>query len=288
MHLSDEQFARYVDHMRSDTIDQAPESIRLHLEDCAQCHVQVVDLYMIMEAEPQAAQTTTETPTPVIGMPWLRYAAAAVVLLGLVFAGLYVSQNSKKQILPGPLDQEIVKETPNVKPAIEPIDSLNQEIATEEEEKTPAPEQPQTNQETPQIVQETPKKPKVEPAPEIKEPAPATQSDEVLYAMNFTPNASLDRLTNMEMRDGSFAAKTPVNGNSYLKDQPITFSWETSITDPMEIVILNNRGKKLSSQSANSGMTYLAAHEPGRYYWKLETEEELLITGTFYIRTSRP
>jgi len=50
-HLSDEQLAHYVDALVSDHLDQLPEEILEHVEECFECKVTILDELDLVEPD---------------------------------------------------------------------------------------------------------------------------------------------------------------------------------------------------------------------------------------------
>jgi len=113
----------------------------------------------------------------------------------------------------------------------------------------------------------------------IELPAPETVE---LYAANFTPSSNLEDLIDSELRAASLEMLAPKNG-SEVQDE-IVFKWRGEPLEGLQLKILNNREEALFNFPAPDGQLIFSEKlRPGLYYWKLETEEELLHVGKFYV-----
>ncbi len=112
-------------------------------------------------------------------------------------------------------------------------------------------------------------------------PKPA-QADR--YAVAFIPAESLENLTGLAMRSGSFEVSAPLPGAEFPPGIPIAFRWSGAPAGDLVFTLLNNRAERVYQlQTIASSATVSEPLAPGLYYWQLETAEDLLYTGKFAV-----
>jgi len=75
----------------------------------------------------------------------------------------------------------------------------------------------------------------------------------------------------------------PQNGQK-VKNGNIRFEWQGGEAGPFYLKILNNRGQEVVAIKTEQRRVFVTQKLlPGLYYWKLETEEELLNLGKFIV-----
>lgn len=103
-------------------------------------------------------------------------------------------------------------------------------------------------------------------------------------AMAYTPNAELEDLVNSVYRSSGLSIEAPENGASFTKNTAIPFSWKGS-DEQRFLIILDNKGKQVSRRLLNvNTIAYEESLNSGLFYWKLESEEDLLHVGKFSIK----
>ncbi len=120
------------------------------------------------------------------------------------------------------------------------------------------------------------------PAPEQQKEKIQEQAPSDYIAANFEPSANLDDLTVAEFRSSAIEVISPATGD--VVTTPITFRWKET-DSPVTIRILTNKEKTLATSVVEDNTFVLSKSlAPGLYYWKLESNEELLFVGKFFIR----
>ena len=105
---------------------------------------------------------------------------------------------------------------------------------------------------------------------------------EPLLADNFTESPNLDDLVHTDFRSTSVEVIAPLNGE--IVKAPIRFKWKAS-NEEMTLKILTNKERTVLSKTVTGdALTVEKKLAPGLYYWKLETEKELIYTGKFLVR----
>ncbi len=103
-----------------------------------------------------------------------------------------------------------------------------------------------------------------------------------LLAANFEPSSNLEDLVQNEFRSTSIEALSPVVGK--VVSQPITFKWKNYEGQITLKVLTNKEINIFTSSTEASSLTMKKSLSPGLYYWKLETEDELLFVGKFIVK----
>ena len=102
------------------------------------------------------------------------------------------------------------------------------------------------------------------------------------FAANFEPSPYLEEMIADVSRSYSVSVISPKNGAAIKGD--IFFQWEITGNDTAYLKILNNRGNELLSFALSANQVLVTEKlDPGLYYWKLESEEDLLYWGKFVV-----
>ena len=101
-------------------------------------------------------------------------------------------------------------------------------------------------------------------------------------APNFVPFPLFEEILSSQVRSLAAEIRSPRLGE-VIKSQPVRFEWKGE-RGPFFIKILNNRGQEIfRAKTAEHQLAGPPKLPPGLYYWKLETQEELLYLGKFTI-----
>jgi hypothetical protein len=122
--------------------------------------------------------------------------------------------------------------------------------------------------------------PVVLPSPDNDDPG--IDRDEQLYGANFETSTVYESLLNIRYRSHGIQVILPKTGEEI--DGTVHFDWDIQYTGTIYLTILNNREDEIHTEELiDNSFLYSAELEPGVYYWKLESEDELLYTGKFII-----
>jgi hypothetical protein len=84
-------------------------------------------------------------------------------------------------------------------------------------------------------------------------------------------------------RSEEVAVQSPQNGGNFSGGN-ILFQWQPIERAPLYLKILNNTGEELYSYAIEDNQLQFSEKLPrGLYYWKLETEDDLLYVGKFFV-----
>lgn len=253
-HLTDESISRYVEVLQSADWDSLPKQIQDHIDTCDDCHGEAMDLYAIVShasAADKPQQLKPKTEARVLRLRIMRWAMVAV-LAGLSFY-LYRYLDRPQPIDNIEIDRPIAND-----PGVE-------KGTDQEEERDPS---------TP-----TPKKEETEKP--TKSTTPASETDvRILYAANFVPSESMELLVGDQLRSTGLELVRPLNENVQNWKAGIEFQWSGIAEEGLSLQLENNRGDRLYEQPVvQLKHTLRMALEPGIYYWRLESEEDLLMVG---------
>jgi len=102
------------------------------------------------------------------------------------------------------------------------------------------------------------------------------------FSANFIPTPYLEEMITDVSRSYSLVVLSPQIGDAV--EGNIQFQWEEIGEEPLSLKILNNRGEELfSSTQTNHHYIFKQNLNPGLYYWKMESDEELLFVGKFLV-----
>jgi hypothetical protein len=114
------------------------------------------------------------------------------------------------------------------------------------------------------------------------EDQPHTYPPTDLYAANFEPSPLYEGLVAQPFRSYGLRIYAPVSGTEVT--DTIEFRWDTTYRGNMTLRILSNRESEIfRTPVASPAYTYIHRHEPGLYYWRLETDQELLYVDKFVV-----
>ena len=124
-----------------------------------------------------------------------------------------------------------------------------------------------------------PKKEETENPSKTTTPVP-TRDVRDLYAANFVPSESMELLLADQLRSTGLEVVEPVNESVKNWKNGIDFRWTGIEEVGLSIQLENNRGEQLYEQTIE-GLAHKVELdlEPGIYYWRLESEEDLLMVG---------
>lgn len=257
-HLTDEGLSVYVEALREDALDRLEPAVPAHIQSCLDCHRQAVDLYALVSeiGRAEAAGRPHTTVTRLRRVRWTPWAAAAAVIGLVLFATRPWERPGEGSALADERTEQQVDSTGLQRDGPFPPADQPKDIAQKPKDK-PSAEQPEN-------------------------PGEADQSS--VTALAFEPNEHLENVLGEMTRSENVRIKTPAAGNTFKPGEEIKFEWEGAESG-LEIVILNNRDEVLSrDKAAGRKLNRKAPSTPGLYYWKLETDDDLLYVGKFLVR----
>jgi len=103
-------------------------------------------------------------------------------------------------------------------------------------------------------------------------------------AENFYELPRYEEMINNPNYRAGYSVKVLSPSNNFNTNCKISFEWESDLNPPFYLNILDNRGKTLCSYKVEGTKYVFNVPIPaGLYYWKLESEDELLHVGKFFI-----
>ncbi|MBN2008189.1 zf-HC2 domain-containing protein [candidate division KSB1 bacterium] len=102
------------------------------------------------------------------------------------------------------------------------------------------------------------------------------------FAANFEPTPYLETMVSDATRSSSLNVLSPGIGDQV--KSPIIFQWRSGDVPVAAMKILNNRGAEILRLVPKSDSLVVDQKlNPGLYYWKLESDDDLLFLGKFFI-----
>jgi len=247
-HLTEEGVALYVDAILLQRIEELPSSLREHVEMCLECETQIMGVY---ELSKKVYPIAAKRPHPYfdrnkVREPEVRYTAFSYRIAAAIGTAALLAAGYYA-LVNGSHKQPAIVEQQNPKSRVEQSQHTQQTIAQKPNSVT------------------TPKK-----------------ESQALLADNFTESSNLEDLVHGEFRSTTIEVLAPTVGQKV--QQPILFKWKTFEENVM-IKILNNKERILFSHVVDgNSYTYKKKLPPGLYYWKLETDKDLLHIGKFLVK----
>lgn len=114
----------------------------------------------------------------------------------------------------------------------------------------------------------------------VSAPTDRGKEDEyrVIYADNFIPSPFFENIVQNKMRDKGFRVISPVNDT--LAALPV-FKWADQELSGLILVVFNNREAEIYKGQIVNGSKAVLKINPGLYYWQLQDDHEVLVTGRF-------
>lgn len=253
-HLTDESISRYVEVLKSEDWPSLPEEIQSHIDTCDVCHGEAMDLYAIVSherVEGTIRQLPPKSKARVFRLRIMRWAMVAVLAGLSIYLYRYLDR-------PKPLNNiEIDSPIAN-----DPGGEREQNIELESDPSSP-----------------TPKKEEAENPSKSTTPVPERDVRD-LYAANFVPSETMELLLRDQLRSTGLELMSPADEKVSNWKSGIDFQWRGTIEEDLSIQLENNRGDRLYEKPI-TGLTHTLQIdlEPGIYYWRLESEEDLLMVG---------
>ncbi len=266
--LTDEGIALYIDALKLNKLDQVPDKVRDYVADHPKVQQEIADLYGIVGELDYAEKGTHPTLKTNINQGTrmrkliVRLAVAAVLLLTCFFAYRQMSG-------PSPSDSPgIVQEDNN--------ESQEQEATP----KAPTPNQESANEEQ-KIAQQEPQTPPAKDNTEAPETTPEPQAPP---QEQLASNEDLEALVGTIYRsDEGFMIQSPRPGIRVKQGLAMRFIWSGFQDDTrIRLIILNGEDEVLN-QMIDHTFIWQNDAAPGVYYFKLETEDDLLYVGKFTV-----
>jgi len=242
-HIDHNSTAQYIDWLRGQG-KKPDEAVIEHVATCFECKEEILELSEILDKEDKSGKSRQlwKSNSRLI----IRAAAVLVGVLVVALAIEFLRQDDDSI--------QIVKEdTDSLQ--LTPLDSAIQNIDT--------------------II------------PEVKDDVPVVtvvQHDTIKFAENFKPNQGLEVLMNAHFRsdagDGDLSYQK--QKEVYYVGDDFEFDFSNSEDEEIVLLIMDHLGNDVAklTHGADSNIVTLSS-EPGIYYWKLSTSDELLKLGKF-------
>lgn len=106
-----------------------------------------------------------------------------------------------------------------------------------------------------------------------------------LLAENFAVSPNFENLLNQQLRSGyNTRAVSPLN-DEVMKDKTLVFHWTTAYQGQVTVEIYTNKEKMIFSGTTREQQIKTDIQPAkGLYYWKLESEDNLLFIGKFRVQ----
>ncbi|MGD2091379.1 MAG: hypothetical protein PVH61_34700 [Candidatus Aminicenantes bacterium] len=265
-HLSDEATALMVEALLHQEVTHVPEIILTHVEACRGCKDKVMEVATFLRNPDSAGQLKQKLLKKAkYRRDWHFYRGkiAAVfvvfVLLASAYFFIYNEPSFISRFLAGPAankqDQKVRTETAT------PTTNISAD------EKNPAADQG------------------IKDMNEIKANV-GKRKNGGPPASRYRVNPNLENMIGSRVRSGLFEVLGPENGSVIKK--PIHFSWKKALASPHTLKIVNNKNQVLYNYLVQgSWFDFNERLAFGLYYWKLESQNELLYVGKFFIGTPK-
>ncbi|MBN1598793.1 MAG: hypothetical protein JW894_10900 [Bacteroidales bacterium] len=252
-HLSDEGISYCAEQLIEGNYEDLPEELLSHIEECHKCKKNIFAAYDNLSKPSGLVDTEDKTKAkfPVFRSNVFKIAAAIIILFGL-FVLIQVSIKNSDNKLSG-----------NQKPA----EQFSDDTVNNTQQKTDVEDDIASSD----ILAED----EVNAERDLDE-------QKTYLTDHFTPSEKFEAFVNATFRDDNdFELVKPEKTQEFKINDNIEFKWKTNITEPLTLIFYNNSGKEIfrSSQISKTSYTLNQSFSPGLYYYKLETEENILFFG---------
>ncbi|UCH92531.1 MAG: hypothetical protein JSV88_19855 [Candidatus Aminicenantes bacterium] len=261
-HLSDEASTLMVEALQQGKITDAPQEVLTHVEACRECKDKIMEVVTFLRNPDSAGELRRKiTKKTKARQDWYFYrgkiAAVFVVfaLLAAAYFFIYKNPSFLNRFLADPAankqDQEVLSKTTTPTPN---INTHEKKAAVDRDMKD---------------------------VNEIKANVGKRKNGQSL-ASRYRVNPNLENMIGSRLRSGSFEVLAPGNGS--VIEEPIHFSWKKTLTETHTLKIVSNKNQVLYTYSVQGDSFDFREKLPmGLYYWKLESKNELLYVGKFFI-----
>lgn len=261
-HLSDEAAALMVEALRHQEITHVPEIISTHVEACRECKDKIMEVVTFLRNPDSAGELKQKLLKKTkYKQDWHFYRGkiAAVFVVFALLAGAYffIYKN------PAFISRFLADPAANKQEQKVRTKTTTTTTDTRPGEKKAAADQG------------------IKDMNEIKANVGRRKNGRS-PASHYRVNPNLENMIGSRLRSGLFEVLGPAN-DSIIKE-PIHFSWKKALVTPHTLKIVNNKNQVLYTYPVQgTSFDFDETLPPGLYYWKLESQNELLYVGKFFI-----
>ncbi len=256
-HINEESISLYVDALMTKNIDLLPEQVIDHVENCTKCKKEIIEVVDIMKEAKEAANAPVKSKSIKKSISGIGKTVALILLvLGFSYiAYKLIDFNTEQQLY---AQKEI--NNLNTQDQIVEMTYNAGELNVSEREGISA---------------------------DNKNQSPDQQNSQAASVKNpedFRASYNLESLVETNFRSNSIKVIAPRTTQSYTIGQVISFNFVNSINETLFIKVLNNKERNIFTTDFTGNQYKLTKKlQPGLYYWKLETEDDLLYVGKFLV-----
>jgi len=266
-HINEAGISLYVDKMLLEETDFIPNVLLEHVENCKKCKSEIIELYEICKNNPDYKTTIHVTFSEKEKSRFrinlsvlLKIAASIILVISLTFFIKYINiKNSlKKDIIS---KKELNDTTFN---ANELTNSSSVNISDSDISNKPV-NKKQIHSLVTQNIKQT----------------------SSYISANYEIYPDFENLIEESFRsEFSLKILEPKTGQVLPLNKPIVFKWKGETDEKIRIAIFNNKAEKLYEIKHISDNQVILNKKlrPGLYYWKVETESDLVYLGKFVIK----
>jgi len=86
-----------------------------------------------------------------------------------------------------------------------------------------------------------------------------------------------------EYRSDAIEIISPKGMKTYISSENIDFKWQKTDIKSLVLSLFNNQGKLIFQKEISTNYILKQRLQPGLYYWRLETEDDIVYTGKFLV-----
>jgi hypothetical protein len=261
-HLSDEAAALMVEALRHQEITHVPETISTHVEACRECKDKIMEVVTFLRNPDSAGELKQKLfKKAKYKQDWHFYRGkiAAVFVVFALLAGAYF----------------FIYKNPSF------INRFLADPAANKQEQQARTETTTTTTDTRPGEKKAAADQGIKDMNEIKANVGRRKNGRS-PGSRYRVNPNLENMIGSRVRSGLFEVLGPANG-SVIKE-PIHFSWKIALVTPHTLKIVNNKNQVLYTYPVQgTSFDFDETLPPGLYYWKIESQNELLYVGKFFM-----
>lgn len=242
-HIDENSKAAYIDWIRQDGPEPAAEVLD-HVASCRSCKNEILELSEILDAVDADPVEQGERSSI-----WILIGKTAAVLGAVLLVSLII--------------QFLRPKDPDLNIASKGVDTLI----------------------GPEYKAGKPDTLGVKDSLERSAPNTVTLPDTLIYAANFSPNLGLEALVKARFRSRPQSGDSLIDPHlSGFRGDSIKMSFPPMESDQLQLILVKNSGEIVQQHPLISGkVEFVLNGEPGLYYWKLVSSEELLRVGKIWL-----
>jgi len=244
-HLNEIELAGFADALYKNEVSKLPEDLRMHVKNCYSCKQEVLEAYTMLEAIRSENQGVNIYPGLTPSSDF-RKTELNLRLMAAVALIFFITGGILLLLF---IKYPGASESVEIKQSQENFPS----VALEDDLQN-------------------------------KKDSVVSKAKDVLLADRYVPSPDMDNLAGEYTRSEMITILSPKAGELFNTNDSVVFHVNLAETLHANFILLNNVEHEIIRKEMKNSFFLKIIPEPGLYYWKIQTEEELLYLGKFTVR----